>query len=639
VIGPPNVPSTETPDVEAGVGTPGPEPHDELERSVAERIAELEEANERLRAEVVERRRAEEALLVSNRRFHTIFDQSFQFIGLLSPEGTLLEVNRTALEFAGLTRDDVIGRPFWTIEWWSTSSVNRDDLRAGVMRAAAGKLVRYEAEVAGVEGRRAVIDFTLKPLKDASGRVVQVIPEGRDITQRKRIERALRESEDRFRKAFDHAPIGMAVISLEGQFLKVNQTLCEIVGVDAGELLGMTLQHVTHLDDLPQSENALERLLRGEIRTYQIEKRFLRSDGLPVWVLLSVSLVRDDEWNPLYMIAQIQNIEGRRQSEELMRQAMEAAEQANRIKSEFVAATSHEIRTPLNAVIGMTGLLLDTDLSDQQREFAEIVRKSGESLLAIINDILDLSKVESGKLDLDNQPFDVRACVEDSIELVAARAAEKQLELLCDISQNVPRRLVGDVTRVQQVLVNLLSNAVKFTDEGEIVVRVRTDERPDRMQEVVFEVSDTGIGIDPSMTHRLFETFSQIDSSATRRYGGTGLGLAISKRLVEAMGGRIWVESATDEGATFTFTIITQPAQDRPIDVASSETSLDGKQALVVIDHPALRTMVLEQLQAWGVTPIAVEPSDALMLARSGAPFDSVLVDAAASGGAGIELS
>lgn len=623
----PNAPDTSASDDRDAASTP------------ADRIAELERDNAQLRAEIADRQRTEEALLISNRRFHTIFDQSFQFIGLLSPEGTLLEVNGTALEFAGLTRDEVIGRPFWKIEWWSTSSLGRDELRAAVLRAASGKLVRYEVEVVGIEGRRGVIDFSLKPLKDASGRVVQVIPEGRDITQRKRIEKALRESEDRFRKAFDHAPIGMAVISMDGQFLKVNRTLCEILGADDRQLLGTTLQQVTHVDDQAGSQAAIEELLRGEVRTYQIEKRFVRSGGIPIWVLMSFSVVRDDEWRPLYMIAQIQNIEGRRRSEELMRSAMEAAEQANRVKSEFVAATSHEIRTPLNAIIGMTGLLLDTDLSDQQREFTEIVRKSGESLLAIINDILDLSKVESGKLDLDNQPFDLRACVEDSIELVAARAAEKQLELLCDIAPDVPRRLVGDVTRVQQVLVNLLSNAVKFTDDGEIVVRVRTDERPDRTQEVIFAVSDTGIGIDPSMTHRLFETFSQIDSSATRRYGGTGLGLAISKRLVEAMGGRIWVDSATDAGATFTFTILTQPAHDRSGDATAAETSLDGKQALVVIDHPSLRSMVLEQLQTWGVVPIAVEPDDALMLARSSAPFDSVLVDAAAGNGSGIELS
>ncbi|MBC8145851.1 MAG: PAS domain S-box protein, partial [bacterium] len=302
--------------------------HDELERRVAERTEAIERVNAQLRDEIAERSRTEEQLLVSNRRFHTIFDQSFQFIGLLAPDGTLLEVNRTALQFAGLTLDEVIGRPFWTIEWWSTSSLGPDELRAGVLRAAAGKFVRFEVEVVGSEGRRAVIDFSLKPLKDVSGRVIQVIPEGRDITQRKRIEKALRESEDRFRKAFDNAPIGMAVVSLDGLFLKVNQTLCEIVGHSDRDLLSMSLQDATHADDLVRSQDELVRLLSGETRTYQIEMRFVRTDGEPVWVLLSVSLVRDEEWLPLYLIAQIQNIEDRRQSEEMMRRAMEAAEQA-----------------------------------------------------------------------------------------------------------------------------------------------------------------------------------------------------------------------------------------------------------------------------------------------------------------------
>jgi PAS domain S-box-containing protein len=622
-----------------GAALSGGDESSEPERRAATYARALEDEHERLRQEIEERRRAEEALLVSNRRFHTVFDQSFQFIGLLSAEGTLLEINRTALEFAGLTRDEVIGRPFWKIEWWTTSSLGHEELRAALQRAAAGKFVRYEVDVVGAGGRRAVIDFSLNPVKDSAGHVVQIIPEGRDITQRKRIEKALRESEDRFRKAFDHAPIGMAVVSLDGLLLKVNQTLCEIVRYDDRDLRGMSLQRLTHPDDRAEAEESLARLLGGAIRTYQGEQRFIGASGLPIWVLLSVSVVRDESSHPLYLIAQIQNIEERRESEDLMRAAKEAAEQANRVKTEFVATTTHEIRTPLNAIIGMTGLLLDTDLSDQQREFTEIVRKSGESLLAIINDILDLSKVESGKLGLDNQPFDVRSCIEDSIEIVAARAAEKQLELLWDIAPSVPRRVVGDVARVQQVLVNLLSNAVKFTDQGEIVVRVRAEETAERGYEMVFSVRDTGIGIDPAKSDRLFETFSQIDSSATRRYGGTGLGLAISKKLVEAMGGRIWLESDQSVGATFVFTIATQPAAERPTDAGASEASLDGKHALIVIDHASLRAMVLEQLEAWGVRTVAAGPDDALTLVRSGAAIDSVLVDAAINDGGGIELS
>jgi PAS domain S-box-containing protein len=459
--------------------------------------------------------------------------------------------------------------------------------------------------------------------------------------ERKQMEQSLRDEEALYHSLVEHLPLNILRKDLEGRFEFGNQLFCEAMGRPLEDIKGKT-----DFDFFPKE--LAEKYRRDDqtvVKTGQVFKdveEHQKPNGEKIYVEVRKAPVRDAQGEIVGVQGIFWDVTERERAAEALQLAKEAAEAANKAKSDFLANVSHEIRTPMNGIIGMTELAMDTELTPEQREYLEMVRESADSLLTVINSILDFSKIEAGRLDLDTIDFHLRDSLESTLDALAVRAHRKGLELVCHVRSEVPDALVGDPNRLRQIIVNLVGNAIKFTEEGEVVVRVEALEPahlptcpPATEQEVVlhFSIADTGIGIPPEKQEMVFEAFTQADSSTTRRYGGTGLGLTISSQLVAMMGGRIWVESEVDKGSTFHFlTRFGVSALEGPASETFRRSDLSDLPVLVVDDNATNRRILEEILTNWRMKPTVVASGfEALAVMEraknAGEHFSLVLLD------------
>ena len=606
---------------------------------VVEDVTEAQQraaAKQRLEGEV---RIQQVQIRESATKLGVLFNQSPIFQVILETDGVVLECNDLACEAGGRPRSDEVGRTLWDTSWWRPTPERQAFIRAAIAQASAGQAFRGLADfsVAGGSQRRA--DITISPVRDETGRVIYLYATWLDITEMEASWRAKADAQTRlFETTLKAMP--SAIIIAEAPSGKL---------VFANERMSTIWRHPTfrsanideylawkgfHRDGSPYT--AMDWPLARAVRTGEIvrgeETLVELGDGSRGIFSLSAAPVRDEAGRIVAGVVICEDMTDLRRLESEraeFRVREQAALEASRLKSGFLANMSHEIRTPMNAIIGMTSILLDTKLTAEQRDAADIIRNSGEHLLTIINDILDYSKIEAGKIDLELAPFSIRECIEGALDLVAPAAMHKSIELGYLMNVGTPESVIGDSGRLRQILLNLLSNAVKFTPEhGVVSIEVRA--RPHgALSMIAFQVLDSGIGMTQEVIDKLFQPFVQADLSTTRKFGGTGLGLSISKRLVELMGGHIAVTSNPGKGSTFAFTIAADPvAASARFIPAVVDPALRGRRVLIVDDIEINRRILVHYLQSWGMVSFtSASPLQALEWIDRGEHFDLALLD------------
>ncbi len=601
------------------------------------------------------RERAEERL----RQTQFAMEQAVEAIYWIDSEAKILYANEAASLMVGYSREELLGMTVHDLNpdfpaslwpgFWEETRRNKTMSLETNHRAKDGRLIPIDIRVSflAYEGQEFHCAFV------------------RDITEHKQIENSLRDSEERFRTFLDHAPNAMFMKTNDGHYFFTNRCFEGLCHSDREHIIGKTDAELFPSDTADQFR-ANDRQVIETGKAIEFEET--TSNGNDLHTNIVVKFPVRDRTGQIYATGGIvTDITARKRMElklqqfaaEMERQNLELAEAhkqalaATKAKSEFLASMSHEIRTPMNGIIGMTGLLLDTLLTPEQREYAETVRLSGEHLLDIINEILDFSKIEAGKLDLEDLNFNLHTAVEDAIGLLGEQAYAKGLELTCLVQAGVPTALRGDPGRLRQVLANLIGNAIKFTDKGEVVVTVSVEGEAGGVtaahsspsyRTLRFEVSDTGVGITPEQQAKLFQPFTQADGSTTRKYGGTGLGLAICKQIVEMMGGQIGVDSTVGKGSVFWLTVRFPLQTEGGQPVLTIPVGLRGCRMLIVDDHATNRRVLEESLRGQGVWYASAENGyQALECLRHAAgaqaPFDLAILDMQMPGMDGLELA
>ena len=579
-----------------------------FERSLAVSSREMMELNESLLA-------SKTALAEDRDRLQAMISSIREGLCLFDAEGRAELLNPEAERLLGWYEVDALGTELLQHVLPESHRSRRADVR----------IQEEDATFLRRDGRELSVSFALTPVF-RTGKLLGSVLVFRDIRLQKGARLALEREHAQLRSIITGAPIAMAMLDPELRVVSHSQRWVEdydIVPKDGTEIDGSRLYDL--IPDYPEEWRAILReCLQGAVHSVP-EARFRRADGTELnlrWATHPWTDLNGDVGGVILVSDRVDDLVG----------AREAALEASRLKAEFLANMSHEIRTPMNGVIGMTEVLLATELSSEQREFAELIGHSAENLLVVINDILDFSKIEAGRLDLQEREFNPRNLAQDVVDILAEEAHKKGLEIGLLTYQEVPYGVVGDSTRVGQVLTNLVGNAIKFTDEGEVTVTVSSEPRGADQACLRFEVEDTGIGIDTNTGRNVFEAFTQADGSSTRRHEGTGLGLSISRQLVEIMGGNIDFSSKLGIGSRFWFELVvrtcSQPAVEKPL----SRPELQGRRALVIDDNRTNRRILELQTRGWGLTPVLTSsgPEGLAELKRAANeqnPFDVVLLD------------
>ena len=526
--------------------------------------------------------------------FESILETAADAIITLDAAGTMELTNRSSERLFGYARGELIGQNITSI---IPLQEEGSDLKH-VSVSAMNTQLKIPISTGEMVGRRK--DGTTFPVYLS----VSVVPTEHtfrftaiilDITDQKRVESALQDSEARYRSVVDNVKEVIFQTDVDGLWTFLNPAWKEITGFEVNTTLGKQSLDFVHPLDRKNHEDLFGPLLLHEKEYCRHELRYMTRMGTFRWMEFYARPTHDVNGLIKGTSGTLTDVTDRRETETALQLAREEAESASRAKSEFLANISHEIRTPMNAVIGMTSILQDSPLTEEQSGYVDTIRSSGDALLTLLNRVLDFSKIESGQMELELAPLELRGVIEDSLAILAPQAYEKGLELGYVVAPETPSRFIGDQGRLRQILVNLLGNAVKFTNQGEVIVSVESAIRPDKSCEFRFSVTDTGIGIPAELVCRLFKPFSQIDTSSTRQFGGTGLGLAISRRLAELMGGEMWVDSKPGRGSEFKFTIGATQLEGLKCQKIPA-TILRGSVILVISGTPTVSTIIKNML-------------------------------------------